>query len=369
MLKDAALTWAAKRAPVAAYRTLRDRGSTLGYDPATYAEIADMGWTGVIIPEAYGGAALGSSGLGIVLEQLGRTLVASPLVSSALAAASALLLGGSEAQRTRWLAPIAAGAAVATLALDEAGRHAPLETALCAAPADGGWRLTGDKRPVLHGMGAHLAIVAARTAGRPGEAGGITLFLVDTASHGLKRSPLLEIEARGAAAYAFEQVPVNADAVLGCVGEGAPLLEQVLDRARAGVAAEMLGGALHAFEMTLEHLKARVQFGRPIGSFQALQHRAAGLYGELELTRSAVGAALDAIDADRSDTAELASLAKALAGGTFRRVAAEMVQLHGGIGMTDEHDAGLYLKRARAADMSYGSAAFHRERYGMLTGF
>ncbi|HYE51342.1 MAG TPA: acyl-CoA dehydrogenase, partial [Azospirillaceae bacterium] len=180
---------------------------------------------------------------------------------------------------------------------------------------------------------------------------------------------LQEIERRGAALVRFEGVAVGDGAVLGVPGEGAALLDRVLDRARAAVAAELLGSSTQAFHTTLDYLKTRVQFGQIIGRFQALQHRAAVLYGELELARSAVEAALAALDEEGPDTPALVSLAKALAGDTARRVAAEMIQLHGGIGMTDEHDAGFYLKRARVGDMSYGNAAFHRERYAVLNGY
>jgi len=369
MLKDAAAAWTRERAPVAVFRTLRNGRSPLGYDRGLYAEMADMGWTGVVVPEAFGGVDLDYRSLGIILEELGRNLVASPLVSTALAVASVLKLGGTDVQKQRWLPSIAAGQVVATLATDEGRGHAPVKIALTAAPTPTGWLLRGEKRPVLEGMAADMAIVAARTAGKPGDDGGLTLFIVDTSATGITRTALEQIDARGAAVLTFDNVEVDSRAVLGRVDDGATVLDQALDCARAGLAAEMLGTATRAFETTLDYLKTRVQFGQTIGSFQALQHRAAAMYGELELTRSAVEAALAAIDAGQSDVAALASLAKALAGETLRRVANEMIQMHGGIGMTDEHDAGLYLKRARAADACYGNAAFHRERFGRLAGY
>ncbi|MGV3478647.1 MAG: acyl-CoA dehydrogenase family protein [Sphingobium sp.] len=363
MLRDAAESWVRQRAPVGALRRLRANGAAAtGFDPALYAEIAEMGWASVIIPEEFGGADFGYASLGLVLEQLGRTLVSSPLLSSALAGASALRLGGTPEQQVHWLPRIADGSSIATLAIDEGARHDPHHTAL-HADADGtGWRLTGRKQPVLHGMAADLLIVSARTAE------GITLFLVEADMAGVSRIGLSEIEPRGSAAIEFVGVAVSAAAVLGTVGEGAFLLDAVLDRARIGAAAEMLGAASEAFETTLDYLRTRVQFGEIIGTFQALQHRVAALYGEIELTRSAVAAALAALDRDGPDVAELASIAKVLAGETLRLVSSEMIQLHGGIGMTDEHDAGYYYKRARVADMSYGSAAYHRERFAVLTG-
>lgn len=368
MLRDAAAEWVRDNAPVASFRKLRERDPEIGYFPELYAEMAQLGWTGILIPERYGGSEFGCVGMGLVLEQLGRQLVASPLVSSAVAAASALVLGGSDAQRQRWLPGIASGEVVATLAVDEGIRHTPRALTARATRTADGWRLDGVKRPVLHGMGADLLVTAARVA-PSGAAGEIKLFVVESGAAGLRRTRLHELEPRGAAIVEFDGVAVKDTDVLDATGQAEYLLDRVLDRARACMAMEMLGAAQQAFETTLEHLKTRVQFGQVIGAFQALQHRAAVLYGELELTRSAVETALRALDDDSDSAPAQVSLAKALAGETFRRIAAEMIQLHGGIGMTEEHDAGLYFKRARATDVSYGDVAFHRERYGVLHGY
>ena len=369
MLRDSAREWVREKAPVTAFRKLRDASAPLGYDPAAFAEMAEMGWAGVVVPEAYGGSEFGYLSLGLVLEEMGKTLVASPLIASALASASALALAGTDAQKTEWLPKVATGAAVATLAVDEAGRHDPLGTALKAEASDGGYTLTGAKTFVLEGMAAHLFIVAARTSGAAGDADGITLFLVPADAGGLTREPRHMADARGYAALTLAGVRLGADAVLGEVGKGYPLLEKVLDRARAGIAAEMLGMATQAFETTLDYLKTRVQFGQTIGSFQALQHRAAKMFTELELTRSCVEAALTAIDNDAPDTAQAVALAKASAVDTLHLISREMVQMHGGIGMTDAHDAGLYLKRARALETLYGSTAWHRDRWGRMAGY
>lgn len=362
MLRDAAQAWARERAPVTVLRRLRDAGGDGGFDPALYAGMAEMGWTGILIPEEFGGCIFGHLGLGLVVETLGRTLLPSPLIDGAVAA-GALLLGGTDAQRRRWLPGIADGGLVAVPALDEDIRH-PQRHVEARAERDGaGWRLTGIKRPVPFGMAAGLFVVSAQTAD------GVALFLVEAGAAGLSRRPLREVLPRGAAIVAFDAVALGPDALLAAAPDGQAVLDRVLDRACALQAAEMLGAAMQAFETTLDYLKTRRQFGRIIGQFQALQHRAAGLYAELELTRSAVEAALAAIDAEAADLAVLASLAKALAGDTLRRMASEMIQLHGGIGMTDEHDAGFYLKRARVADMRFGNTAFHRERYARLCGY
>jgi alkylation response protein AidB-like acyl-CoA dehydrogenase len=369
LLRDSARTWTQDKSPVSAFRRMRDAGAPLGYDPAAFAEMADMGWTGVIIPEAYGGSAFGYVGMGLILEETGRTLTASPLLATALAGASAIILGGTETQKQAWLPKIASGEAIATLAVDEGAHHAPRKVALTATKTEGGYRLSGAKTFVLEGMAADVFVVSARTSGATADADGISLFLVPADAAGVTRKALKLADSRGAANLVFDDVEVGADALLGAEGAGGPLLEKILDRARAGLAAEMLGSALQAFEITLDYLKTRVQFGQVIGAFQALQHRAAKMFTELELTRSCVEAALAAIDDDAADVAQLASLAKARAGDTLHLVSNEMVQMHGGIGMTDAHDAGLYLKRARAAEAAFGGQAYHRDRYARLQGY
>lgn len=368
MLRDAAKGWTQDSAPVGALRRLRDGGSKQSFDPATWSEMGAMGWAGVIVPEDFDGSAFGYLGLGLILEETGRNLVASPLLSTALVAASALVLGGSDAQKAAWLPKIAAGAVVATLAVDEGAHHAPLNTALSATTSGDGFVLDGTKTFVLDGDAADLLVVAARTSGTVGDSDGITLFLVPSDAPGVTRSHLSLVDSRGAAKIVFDGARVGADAVLGEAGKGWAILEPVLDRAYAGLAAEMLGAATAAFEITLDYIKTRTQFGQVIGTFQALQHRAAKLFTDLETTRSCVEAALEAADAG-GDTRLLASLAKAKATEALHLASNEMVQMHGGIGMTDAHDAGLYMKRARVAEALFGSASFHRDRYARLSGF
>ena len=368
MLKDMASEWVRDRLPVTALRSLYDHGGggrsgSAGHDPDAWAEMAQMGWCGIIVPQEFGGSDFGYRSLGLVLEELGRTLAASPLLSSALGAAAALRLGGSAEQQAEFLPRIADGSLIGTLAIDEGAHHAPDKVGLQAEASSDGWTLNGIKRPVQDGMIAQLAVVAART----GE--GTTLFLVEGDRPGLSREPLDQVDARVPALWRFKDAKLDLDAVLGKVGEGAALLDAIRDRAAVGMAAEMLGSATQAFETTVDYLKTRVQFGALIGSFQALQHRAADLFGELQLTRSAVEEALTAIDEGDPALPRLASLAKAIAGETVHRISAQMVQLHGGIGMTHEHDAGLYLKRARVAEQCYGSTAWHRDRWARLNGY
>ncbi|MFN9928976.1 MAG: acyl-CoA dehydrogenase family protein, partial [Phenylobacterium sp.] len=261
MLRDAAKSWVQEKSPVTAFRKVRDSGVDVGYDAAAWNEMAEMGWAGVIIPEEYGGSNFGYLSLGLVLEETGRTLTASPLLVSALGAASALILGGSESQKSAWLPKIADGSAVATLAVDEGPHHRPDQV---AAKVEGG-KLSGKKVFVLEGMAADVFVVSAQSGGA------IELYLVKADAAGVTRQKLSLADSRGAANVSFDGVAVSdADKLSG----GAALLEKVLDRARAGLAAEMLGAATQAFEVTLDYLKTRVQFGQVIGSFQALQHRA-----------------------------------------------------------------------------------------------
>jgi alkylation response protein AidB-like acyl-CoA dehydrogenase len=253
--------------------------------------------------------------------------------------------------------------------VDEGPRHAPARTALKAERSGAGFVLTGAKQFVLEGMAATAFVVAARTSGNPGDTQGISLFLVPADSNGLTRTALKTADSRGYADLTLQHVAVGEDSLLGALDEGFGLLDAILDRARAGVSAEMLGTASRAFDMTLEYLKTREQFGQVIGSFQALGHRAAALYSGLELARSCAEAALQAIDAGADNVAELCSLAKCKVGDHLHLTSNELIQMHGGIGMTDEFDAGFYLKRARALETMYGNQAFHRERYAQLLGY
>jgi alkylation response protein AidB-like acyl-CoA dehydrogenase len=369
LLKEQAASWARDEAPVARFREMRDSGNEFGFDKAIWGSMGEMGWAGILVPEEHGGVAMGFLTFGVVLEELGRQLTASPLLASGLIGTSALLLGGSDEQKKTWLPRIAEGSAVVTLAIDEGPRHAPLRTALQADNSRDGYRLTGRKTHVLEGMSADALVVAARTDGASGDEKGISLFLVDANSTGVSRQRLATADSRGYANVDFDGVDVPPTALLGAVDAGGSILDAILDRARAGIAAEMLGVAGQSFDMTLDYLKNRVQFGEVIGSFQALGHRAAGLFTEMEMARSCVEAALAAIDAGADDVSELCSMSKAKAGDFLHHMSNELIQIHGGIGMTDEFDAGLYLKRARALEATFGNQAFHRDRYATLMGF
>ena len=361
MVRDTALDFFRERSPVTAMRKLRDDNDPVGFSRDLWRQMAELGWTGFLVPEDDGGSAFGMTGLAQVMEAAGRTLAATPLLSTALLGASLLSLGGSEDQKAEYLPPLLAGEHIIALALEEGRRHAPDRIDMQAERDGTGYRLNGQKTFVLDGHIADTLIVAARTDG------GITLFLVPGGA--AQRTRLTMVDSRNAALIRLENVSVGSEAVLGPLHNGHGLLEQALDRARAGLAAEMLGSANEAFDRTVQYLKDRKQFGVAIGSFQALKHRAAQMFCEVEITRSAVIAAVSALDQNGNDAAALVSLAKAKANEALYLCGNEGVQMHGGIGMTDEHEIGFFMKRSRVAQASFGDTVFCRDRYARLMGF
>ena len=369
LIRDTAFDFFSKRSPVTALRKLRDDQDALGFSLPLWRQMAELGWAGILVPEAWGGSGFGMLGMGQVMEAAGGSLAATPLLATALIGASALALAGSPAQQEAHLPALAEGTRFLALALEEGPHHAPQRIATKAMRDGGGFRIEGAKRFVLDAHIAHLLIVAARTAGAIDERAGVSLFLVPADAPGVTRTRTPFVDSRNAGTVAFDGVALGADTLLGPLDGGADVLEAVLDRARAGLAAEMLGSAAEAFQRTVQYLKDRKQFGVPIGSFQALKHRAAQMFCEVELARSAVIAALSALDGGGNEAAALVSLAKAKVGDAFFLVSNEGVQMHGGIGMTDEHEIGFFLKRARVAQASFGDSAFHRERYAALMGY
>ena len=345
MLRDMARDWAANESPVAAFRKLRDSGG--GFDRDAWQAIASMGWTGVVLPEAHGGSDFGWLSMGLVVEELGKTLTASPLVASTLAA-SAIMLGGSEEQQAQWLPKIASGETIATLAIDEGPRHNPAKR---DASVSGG-KLTGGKAFVPEAQAADLFVVAAQDG----------LYLVEKGD-GVALSPRKLTDSRAHADVGFDGAPADKLA-----GGGATLLDDVLDRARILASCEMLGMAQQVFDVTLDYLKQRVQFNQVLASFQALQHRMADLFGDLAMMRSAVEGGLQALDSGFG-VARAATIAKAEANRVLHKVSNEGIQLHGGIGMTDEYDIGFYLKRARVLEAQWGNTGFLRDRFAALAGY
>ena len=370
LLAKTAADFVAERSPVARVRQLRDSGDADGFSRALWKEMAELGWVGIPFPEAVGGAGMGLAELAVVLEALGRTLAPEPFLSCTLLAGQALLLGGSEAQKSRCLPPLVAGEQLFALAFQERRSRYDLRRVSTRAERSGdGWQLSGEKIQVLDGASADALIVSARTAGAPADAAGITLVLVPRGAQGLTSVRQQRVDFRAAALLTLERVTVGAGDIVGTLDCAGDLLESVVDRATVGLCAEMLGSMSVAFERTLTYLKQRVQFGVPIGSFQALKHRAAQCFIEIELARSTVMAAARAVDAGDAEAAKLVSLAKARCSDAGVLIGNESIQMHGGIGMTDEHDIGFYLKRARVAEMTFGDAAFHRDRWARLSGY
>ena len=369
MLRDSAREFLADKSPVTQLRQLRDTRDATGFSTALWSQFAEMGFSGVLVPEAFGGMGLGHVEAGVVMEQIGHQLTASPFLASSIVSVCALRHAGSEAQQKIWLPRLASGAAIATLALDEKSKHQPAQIALRATPTTQGFILNGAKTFVLEGHMANLLIVAARHAGAPGDSEGITLFLVDAKAPGVEIERTVMVDAHNAARISFKDVQINADAVLGQVDIGWETLSAALDAGRCGAAAELLGLAEEVFERTVNYLKERRQFGRVIGEFQGLQHRAAELYCELEITRSVVLHAQQQLDAKAGGASRAVSMAKARAGRTATLAVQEAVQMHGGMGMTDEFEIGFFMKRSRVLQELFGDANFHLDQLARQNGY
>ena len=369
MLKDSAHGFVQDRSPISKLRRLRADDVPERFDRALWSEMAEMGFAGVLVPEAQGGSAFGFVGAGLIAEEMGRTLAAAPFLSTAVMAATALGQMGTAEQKDRYLPGLADGSSVFAVAVDEGRKHAPSTVAMAAERSGNGFKLSGRKTFVADGLAADKVIVAARTAGSEDEEGGITLFVVDAKAEGVSAERMATVDERGHARLDFDGVAVDGDAVLGEVDGGFAGLEKVLNGGRAVLSAEMTGAAEGAFAMTVDYLKERKQFGAPIGSFQALQHRAAHLLTEIEMAKAVTLQALQAMDDDMDEAGATVSLAKAKVGQVAKLATQEAIQMHGGIGMTDEYDVGFFLKRVRVAQEMLGDPDFHQNRLAAVLGY
>ncbi|WP_407156818.1 acyl-CoA dehydrogenase family protein [Bradyrhizobium sp. STM 3557] len=369
MLRDSARGLISDKAPVAHLRKLRDDRDAVGFSRELWATFAEMGFAGLLIPEEHGGSGLGAVEAGVVMEEIGRTLMPSPFLATSVLSASALTRGGSAAQKSEHLPKIATGSLLAALAIDEGTKHRPLNIAMQAVRSGNGFKLNGAKALVVDGHVANLLIVAARSAGAAGEREGFTLFLVDPKAKGVAVERTVMVDAHNAARISFDNVEVDADHVLGEIDNGYALLDGVLDLGRGAVASEMVGLSEEVFGRTVSYLKERKQFGKAIGEFQALQHRAAQLYIEIEITRAAVLKALQAIDTNAPNAASSVAVAKARAGTSATRAVQEGVQMHGGMGMTDQFDIGFFMKRARVCEELLGDANYHADQLARMRGY
>ena len=367
-LKETALSFVSEKTPVSHLRGLRDSDDQLCWDKEIWSEMVKLGWSGILIPEEYGGSNFGLTGMSVILQECGKTLTPSPLFASGVLGATALTKFGSKEQKQKYLSKIASGELTTALAIDENSHHNPNICELKAIKDGSKYVLNGKKIFVVDGASADIIIVVARTSGED-DVGGLSMFLVESDSSNLKKVKLDMADSRNYANITFDNVSVDETMILGEIDMGLEPINEILDVGRIALSAEMLGSCEKAFEITIEYLKERKQFGVPIGSFQALQHRAAEMFCEIELTKSAVMAAMQGAEENSNDLQRLSSLAKSIVGETSHLVSNEAVQMHGGIGVTDEYDIGFYLKRARVAETILGNSTFHQERYANLTGF
>lgn len=362
LLQDSARDWFTQNSSIIQFRAQRDSAKVVS-GVECWDAIVQLGWTGLMVPEELGGSGLEMTEMGLILEQAGRKMSPIPLLSCAVIGAAALRSAADNDFVRTQLQAIATGELRIALAIDETPHHRPGNCESVASKTAGGWIINSGKTRVADALGANAYLVSARLEGSDTTG----LFLVEADQ--VERQSLHLIDSRDHGSLQLRDVAVGADALLQPSDDTIDLLSHVLNYARIGLATEMLGSAWAAFDMTVEYMKLREQFGQLIGSFQSLQHRAAEMYVDLELSRSAVDAALISCANNDADLAAIACKTKMLVGETLHRVSNEAVQLHGGIGMTDEHDAGLYLKRARVSEQLYGSASFLRDQFASLRRF
>jgi len=361
MLRDTARDFMAAEGAISKeLRHWRDKGSADGFGHGLWKQFAEMGFTGILIDEADGGLGLGHVEAGIVLEEIGRNLTPSPFLVSAVAFVEALK---GTALRERWYPGILSGDTVAALAIDEGAKHRPEAIAMRAERSGNGFKLSGNKQFVVQGASADVTLVAAGTDD------GLTLFAVEKGARGLEVEGVRLADSSIGARMRFDDVEVDADAVVGEVGGGAAALSRAMNAGRAGAAAELVGVGSASMDMTVDYLKQRKQFGRLIGEFQALQFRAAHLYSELEIARAATLKAQQLLDEGSDEAEAMVSVAKAKAGRASQLAVQEGVQMHGGIGMTDEYDIGLYMKRDRVLNELFGDPAFHADKLARMKGY
>ena len=368
-LKDTAKNFAEERSPISHFRSLRDSNDPNLWDKNIWLEMVKLGWPGILIPEEFGGSNFGVTGIGVILQECAKTLTPSPLFATGVLGAYAISEFGNDDQKNNYLPKIVNGEITTALAVDEISHHDPSATELIAKKNNSGFTLSGKKIFVIDGASADLLIVLARTSGSKGDSTGLSLFFIDSDQSGIEAKKLDMADSRNYANIYFNDVSVDKSSLLGDLETAGETVESILDIGRIAISAEMLGNAESAFEITLDYLKQRKQFGALIGSFQALQHRAAEMFCEIELTKSSVLAAMRAADENSNELQRLSSLSKTVAGETLHLVSNEAIQMHGGIGVTDEYDIGFFLKRARVAEQIFGSAKYHTERYANLSGF
>lgn len=369
MLQDSAAGFLAENAPVSSFRMVRDSKPEEGFCRKLWNQMAEMGWAGIIVEEEFGGSEFGYVGAGVLAEQMGKNLTASPFFSTAVLGATAIQRYGTAQQKAQYLGAISDGSKIFALAVDEGPRHNPNQIAFSAQASGNGYVLSGAKSFVADGHVADKMIIAARTSGNTIDEDGITLFLVDADAPEISREKTPMIDSRNAADIVVDGLEVTGDDIIGKLDGGYAALEGILSAGRAVLAAEMSGSSQQAFETTTGYLKEREQFGKKIGSFQGLQHRAAHLATEIEMMKSAVLKSLQLLDDDFESAGPACAMAKAKTGMTAQLATKEAIQMHGGIGVTDEYDVGLYFKRVHLAQQMFGDAGFHADRLAKRSGY
>ena len=368
-LRDTAKDFAQERTPVTHFRSLRDNKDENLWDKDIWQEMVNLGWSGILIPEEFGGSDFGIAGISVILQECGKTLTPSPLFSTGVLGAYAISNFGTQEQKEKYLSKIVSGEITTALAVDESSHHDPCKTLFKAEQKGSDFLLNGKKTFVIDGASADVLIILARTSGNSGDLAGLTLFIVESNADGIKKIKLDMADSRNYANIEFNDVECSNKSILGALESGGETVERILDIGRIAMSAEMLGNAESAFETTIDYLKQRKPLGVLIGTFQALQHRAAEMFCEIELTKSAVMAAIHGADENSNELQRLSSLAKTIAGETLNLVSNEAIQMHGGIGVTDEYDLGFFIKRSRVAEQIFGSSTYHTERYANLSGF
>ena len=369
LLKDSAKAFVDENADLASIRTKRKEPKKAEIDLNKWKKIVDLGWTAIPFSEEYGGLGLGYAELGVVLEEIGRGLVDVPLFSNIVLAGGAIDLAGNEEQKRRLLPELISGTKFISFAYQEGARHTPNLITTKLSEESEGYTLNGKKQLVLDGGSANKLIVVCRSSGARTDREGLSIVAVDAKAQGVVVKNNLLLDGSRAANIEFQDVFVSKEDLIGALGQGADTLDQLYAQASVALSSEMLGSAQTAFEMTLEYLKTREQFGAKIGSFQGLKHRASRWFCEIELSKSIVLKALRAIDSNDPKKDKIAHACKARLSSSFHLSGIEGVQMHGGIGVTDEHDIGLFMKRARVTELLLGDEAFHREKFAALSGY
>ena len=368
-LKDTAKNFARDKTPVTHFREMRDSENSQCWDDAIWKEMVELGWSGILVPEKFGGSEFGMAGISVIMQELGKTLTPSPILSTSVLGVSTVDMLGSDEQKSNFLPKIVSGEITTALAIDEGNHHNPFDVETTANLEGDHWVLNGNKVFVIDGASADIILIVARTSGKARESNGISVFAANKDAKGLNISKISTADSRNYANLEMSDLKLEQSTLLGEQDLAGETIEKILDLGRIAISAEMLGNTEEAFEVTVNYLKERKQFGVQIGSFQALQHRAAKMFCEIELTKSAVIAAMHAADENSNELERLSSLAKFQAGETLHLVSNEAIQMHGGIGVTDEYDIGFYLKRARVAEQIFGTSEYHQARYANISGF